>query len=68
MEELKEQIYRLIRDYDLNEDEIAVIDTYVNKLLENFTKIEATHQKIISDQDELRKFKELLLESLVSED
>jgi len=68
MEELKEQIYKLICDYDLNEDEIAVIDTYVNKLLENFTKIEATHQKIISDQDELRKFKELLLESLVSED
>jgi hypothetical protein len=67
MEKLKEEIYKLVASHNLTKEEMVLINTYINNIVENFTKIESTHQKILNDKDELNKFKQLLLKSIEPE-
>jgi len=64
---LKEEIYKHILTYDLNESEIKEIDIYVNEILNRFKPILNSHEKILKSNEELEKFKNLVMETIKPE-
>jgi|TARA_R110000824_G_scaffold62352_5_gene165203 hypothetical protein len=65
-EKIKEEIYEYVLKFDLNEDELKEVDTYVLSLLNNFKIILNSHSKIINDKESVEKLKSMILESIRS--
>jgi uncharacterized protein YacL len=65
-EKIKKEIYDYILKFNLSEDELKEVDTYVLKLLSDFQAIMVTHSNVLNDKESVTKLKNMILESIGS--
>jgi len=63
-EEIKKEIYEHVAKFNLSEDEIKEIDTYVLDLLNNFKFLLKAHDAVLNTKEDLDKFKKMILENI----
>ena len=61
-QDLKEEIYNYVSKFNLSDDELKEIDTYVVRLLNDLEILLNTQDKILSDKSKVDQFKNLILE------
>ena len=64
IEDLEQEMYEYIQNKNLTEEETQVINSYIQSLLETFSKVIDAQQKILENPSELEKFKNLVLENI----
>tara|TARA_R100000657_G_C4670216_1_gene114568 strand:+ start:1355 stop:1561 length:207 start_codon:yes stop_codon:yes gene_type:complete len=64
LQNLKDEIYKYVANFDLTEEEIKHIDTYVNDLIEFLSPLLKSNNKILEDEKAFAEFKKILLLSL----
>ena len=65
-EKIKKEIYEYVLKFDLSQDELKEVDTYVLSLLDNFKVILNSHSKLINDKESIEKLKSIILEDIGS--
>jgi len=64
IEDLKQELYGYLASQKLTEDEIKVVDIYIENLLKTFDKVLEAQEKVLNNSEELEKFKNLVLENM----
>ena len=64
IEDLKQEMYEYIKNENLTKEEAEVVNSYIQSLLETFSKVLEAQHKILENPSELEKFKNLVLENI----
>ena len=64
IEDLEQEMYEYIQNKNLTKEETEVINSYIQSLLETFSKVLEAQHKILENPSELEKFKNLVLENI----
>ena len=64
IEDLEQEMYEYIKNENLTNEEAEVVNSYIQSLLETFSKVLEAQHKILENPSELEKFKNLVLENI----
>lgn len=64
IEDLEQEMYEYIKNENLTKEEAEVVNSYIQSLLETFSKVLEAQHKILENPSELEKFKNLVLENI----
>ena len=64
IEDFEQEMYEYIKYEILTIEEAEVVNSYIQSLLETFSKVLEAQHKILENPSELEKFKNLVLENI----
>jgi len=63
-QKIKKEMYEYVSKFELDSEEMKIIDTYVLEMLNNLKPIFESHSEIISNDEKINKIKELILNKI----
>ena len=67
-QDLKKEIYEYVSKFNLSEEEVKMVDTYVLRLIEDLSVFFSAQADVLEDSDKLQQFKKLILENMGDKD